>query len=105
NKARELVKVLDNVPKNVDVRVGFGQVRAFAHGGIHDPGMVAAQHGLITDRPMVLFGERQTGLEAFIPRDGISRSRALMLGAEAMRWHGASVVPWEQSAPSVTVAP
>lgn len=107
NKARELVKVLDNVPKNVHIRVGMGQVVAFARGGIHDPasGVVHAQHGLITDRPTVLFGERGTGMEAFIPRDGISRSRALMLGAEAMRWHGAAVVPWEQQAPAVTVAP
>lgn len=106
NKARELVRVLNNVPDNVKISVRGPERVAFAKGGIYEPatGMVAAQHGLITDRPMVLFGERGTGAEAFIPRDGISRQRGLGLLDVAARWHGAAVVPWEQMATKVSLA-
>lgn len=55
-------------------------------------GLVAAQSGLITSSPMVLFGERETGMEAFIPRDGISHTRGLALADTAARWHGGRVV-------------
>lgn len=64
-----------------------GRLVAQRHGGI-----VAAQRGLITSSPTVLFGERGTGQEAFIPRDGIPAQRGLALADAAARWHGGKVV-------------
>lgn len=67
--------------------IGAGSGVFERHGGI-----VAAQQGLITRSPTVLFGERGTGMEAFIPRDGISADRGLTLADTAARWHGGRVV-------------
>lgn len=72
---------------HVDVIRAGGEVVFQRHGGI-----VAAQRGLITSSPTVLFGERGTGQEAFIPRDGIPAQRGLALADAAARWHGGKVV-------------
>jgi len=69
-------------------KVGPGQYVAQDKGGI-----VKAQTGLITSKPTVLFGERQTGMEAFVPKLGISRQRAASLLGTAAGWHGMDVVP------------
>jgi hypothetical protein len=56
-------------------------------------GIVAAATGLITSSPTVVFGERRTVREAFIPMRGISDSRGLQLADQAASWHGGMVVP------------
>jgi hypothetical protein len=61
---------------------------AFAHGGI-----LQAAQGMIVDSPTVLFGERGTGHEVYIPEKGISDSRGLGLADAAARMHGGRVVP------------
>lgn len=72
----------------------------FREGGIH-----YAQTGLLNmsrraqmfpgGKTMFGFAEPGTGGEAFVARNA-PRQRSLAIGAQAMRWHGASVVPWEQ---------
>jgi hypothetical protein len=59
---------------------------AFAHGGI-----LQAAQGMIVDSPTVLFGERRTGHEVYIPEKGISDSRGLALADAAARMHGGRV--------------
>jgi hypothetical protein len=59
---------------------------AFAHGGI-----LQAAQGMIVDSPTVLFGERGTGHEVYIPEKGISDSRGLALADAAARMHGGRV--------------
>jgi hypothetical protein len=59
---------------------------AFAHGGI-----LKAAQGMIVDSPTVLFGERGTGHEVYIPEKGISDSRGLALADAAARMHGGRV--------------
>lgn len=49
----------------------------------------------VTTSPTVLYGERQTGGEAFIPRRGISRGRGLGILSTAASWYGASVTPMQ----------
>lgn len=56
-------------------------------------GYVAAATGMITSSPTVLFGERGTGREAYIPKLGISDSWGLELADTAAGWHGGMVVP------------
>jgi hypothetical protein len=74
---------------------GFGSI-AQRHGGL-----VAAQRGRlvpahVASSPTVLYGERGTGVEAFIPRDGISAERGLAIADVAAGWHGGRVVaPWQ----------
>lgn len=56
-------------------------------------GIIAAAQGMIAKSPTVLFGERSTGMEAFIPQKGISDSQGLAYADTAARWHGGRVVP------------
>jgi TP901 family phage tail tape measure protein len=62
--------------------------------------VIAAQDGFswdqasIVDRPTMLFGERETGGEAYVPRHG-NRARSLGILEQAAQWHGADVVPNE----------
>lgn len=75
-------------------------------GGIHK-----AQHGLLstsrmfgrTNRALFAFAEPETGGEAFIARNA-PRERSLAIGAEAMRWHRAVVVPMERAATTMAAA-
>lgn len=58
-------------------------------------GVVAAQRGRvvpahITDSPTVLYGERATGREAFVPMHG-DRNRSLQILREAASWYGMTV--------------
>lgn len=63
-----------------------------AKGGILAAAMGRLDAGIV-NQPTVLFGERQTGGEAFIPRQGISQNRAMSILGEAASWHGAQVIP------------
>jgi TP901 family phage tail tape measure protein len=62
-------------------------------------GVVPAQGGLIqagmVNQPTVLFGERATGGEAFIPRRG-NVNRALQILNEAASWYGQEMRPSSQ---------
>lgn len=77
--------------------LGASQKLAFAEGGV-----VAAAQGLITSSPTVLFGERGTVEEAYIPRAGISDARGLALADTAASWHGGRVVPAARAGGGVT---
>lgn len=109
---RDLVNSPSTVDKSVNVhwqvdprpRLLAGQHALFREGGID-----YAQQGLINltgqartfpERAMPTYGfaERGTGGEAFIARNA-PRGRSLAIGAEAMRWHGARVVPNEAVRP------
>lgn len=60
-------------------------------GGAGGAASVMAKGGVdahVVARPTVLYGERQTGGEAFIPRKGISRKRAASILSVAAGWHG-----------------
>jgi len=59
-----------------------------AKGGI----FAAATGAMIANSPTVLFGERQTGVEAFIPKLGISDAQGLAYANTAASWHGGHVV-------------
>jgi hypothetical protein len=85
---------------NLDVQLriasttGFG-LAAFsqlAKGGIH-AAATGRLDGAVVDSPTVLFGERSTVKEAFIPQEGISQGRAMSILGEAASWHGAQVIP------------
>lgn len=56
-------------------------------------GVIHAADGAIVGSPTVLFGERETGHEAYIPQKGISEARAMDLIGTAASWYGAGVVP------------
>jgi hypothetical protein len=79
----------------------FGQ----RYGGIVEAslaqgGIVQAALGTIVRSPTVLFGERGTGQEAYIPQRGIPRNRALDLLNTAAGWYGAAVAPGVPTHPS-----
>jgi hypothetical protein len=82
--------------RSVDAAVSEMQNRLTALGVpvIIAPGRFAvarAQGGVdanIVTRPTVLYGERQTGAEAFIPQKGISKQRAVDILGEAAHWYG-----------------
>jgi len=59
-----------------------------AKGGI----FAAATGAMIANSPTVLFGERQTGVEAFIPKLGIPDAQGLAYANTAASWHGGHVV-------------
>jgi len=64
-----------------------------AKGGILTGGVdYKAAQGLIVNSPTVLFGERQTGGEAYIPKRGISAQQGLAYANTAAGWHGGHVV-------------
>ena len=103
--AEQYADALNKIPKNITsavrvkfisdksqyhppTNVGVGVTIGYAKGGI-----AKAQQGLITSKPAVLFGERGTGQEAFIPKLGIGRQRAASLLGTAAGWHGMDVVP------------
>jgi TP901 family phage tail tape measure protein len=104
-KLDRLRRGIDTMPRDLDINVSLSQSGsapvlggrvAFAHGGV-----VAARSGRlvpahVATSPTVLFGERATGVEAFIPRDGISAERGLAIADVAAGWHGGRVVaPWQ----------
>lgn len=73
-------------------RIAGGPATFMARGGV-----VAAASGLVAQggvvgSPTVLFGERSTGTEVFVPERGISRERGLALASVAAGMHGGSVV-------------
>jgi TP901 family phage tail tape measure protein len=77
---------------NADAAVPFRGLTAERWGGV-----VKAQIGKlipahITRSPTVMYGERATGMEAYIPMYG-SRSRSLAIADTAARWHGGRVMP------------
>lgn len=89
------VRVVASGPASVSI--AGNKLLGYRHGGILDDPMVAAAGGLswqagITRRPTVLFGERETGGEAFIPKFG-SLNRSMRVLNEAADWYGADVVP------------
>lgn len=60
-----------------------------------DKGHARAKGGVdahVVTSPTVLYGERETGGEAFIPRRGIDRGRALGILRVAADWYGAKVL-------------
>lgn len=61
--------------------------------GLAKGGVVAAAKGMVVSSPTVIFGERQTGKEAYIPMRGIPAATGLELADTAARWHGGMVVP------------
>jgi TP901 family phage tail tape measure protein len=73
---------------------GFGMAAfsQLAKGGIH-AAATGRLDGAVVDSPTVLFGERSTVKEAFIPQEGISQGRAMSILGEAASWHGAQVIP------------
>lgn len=73
-------------------QAGGARVIARRHGGI-----VAAEKGMIARSPTVLFGERSTGEEAYIPKRGIAEPRAAALLNTAASWHGMGV--YDRSGP------
>jgi ABC-type transporter Mla subunit MlaD len=80
----------------VIVNTETGETRKTVHAGPRfeeKGGVVAAATGLITSSPTIMFGERRTVKEAFIPMRGVSDSRGLQLADEAASWHGGMVVP------------
>lgn len=60
-------------------------------------GFVAAAHGMIVDSPTVLFGERGTKRETYVPWAGISSQRAYELMAPTARNFGLQVTDPRQS--------
>jgi len=85
---------------NLDVQLRIASTTGFglaAFSQLEKGGVVHAAAGRldagIVNQPTVLFGERQTGEEAFIPKQGISQSRAMSILGEAASWHGAQVIP------------
>ena len=56
-----------------------------------------AEGGMIATGPTVLFGERQTKRELYLPQEGISQNRAAELLSIGAGWHGMKVAP--QAAP------
>jgi hypothetical protein len=60
--------------------------------GLAEGGIVAAEKGMIATSPTILFGERKTGREVYIPEKGISDQRGLMLANTAANMHGGRVV-------------
>lgn len=76
--------------RNVPIGDGIGGRRwggidyAMARGGA-----LEAHH---VTSPTVLYGERETGGEAFIPMRG-DRERSISIGRRAMEWYGMDVVP------------
>lgn len=69
-----------------------GGFHAFATGGVRPLGV-----GGITRTPIVAFGEPETGGEAFIPRLGITSTRAKKILDVAAAWHGMTVTPVARS--------
>lgn len=79
-----------------DAAAAIASGKRYRWGGIHQ-----AQSGLtweagIVRDPTILFGERATGGEAFIPRLG-SYPRSMSILAQAAKWYGAEVVPRGQA--------
>jgi hypothetical protein len=56
------------------------------------------------DSPTVLYGERETGGEAFVPRHG-DRGRSMQILEKAAGWYGADVVPRGQSRAAMAAQP
>jgi len=118
-EAEKYAAALGSIPtsKTTTVRVKFlsdtsnyhpptlapGQYAAMAAGGI-----TRAARGLTsggwTDKPMILFGERQTGRELFLPERGISKSRAASLLAAGAQMHGLTTSSGYNSMPPARTA-
>jgi hypothetical protein len=70
-----------------DVLTGRAPGQGFV---LHAKGGVDAH---IVSSPTVLYGERSTKREAFVPQEGISAAQARPILQEAAGWHGMAVVP------------
>lgn len=57
----------------------------------------------VVHQPTVLYGERETGGEAFVPKRGISQDRAASILGTAAGWHGLQVVPMARGGTLVTI--
>lgn len=108
-KLDELRRGIDNIDRDIDINVSLSQSGAapvlggsvaFRHGGI-----LAAQSGRlvpahITGSPTVMYGERATGREAYVPMHG-DPARSLTILAEAASWYGMAMTrPMPHSAPA-----
>jgi hypothetical protein len=71
-----------------------GTVTAMAAGGVYPA----------SNPPLIKFAEPETGGELFVPRKGISRSRAQGLLAEGAAWYGMSVTPMASGGSLVAAA-
>lgn len=78
------------------------QSLAMSHGGIVRAATGRLDAGVVSS-PTVLFGERSTGGEAYVPRRG-NPSRSMAILGQAAGWYGADVVPrtWASGAGSST---
>lgn len=90
------INIVSNYTDNTgSLPVVRGQIVGYQHGGVipyQRGGVLQAARGLVAHGPTILFGERETGDEALIPRLGVDRPRARSLIREAAGWHGFDVV-------------
>lgn len=92
---------LDRVPGSKTITI---RTRAEIPAGMSVRQLMEARGGTVTpmaaggiypasNPPLIKFAEPETGGELFVPRKGISRSRARGLLAEGAAWYGMSVTP------------
>lgn len=117
--AEKLRKYLRNIPDetiNLALRVtgsknasaaaaAIRKQYASAHGNVINTqtGLVEMAAGGIATSPTVLFGERETGREMYLPQRGISEERAMSLLQTGASWYGARVVQQSAAPAPVTV--
>lgn len=81
------IRTRAEIPAGLSVRqlmqARGGTVTPMAAGGVYPP----------SNPPLIKFAEPQTGGELFVPRKGISRSRARSLLAEGAGWYGMGITP------------
>jgi TP901 family phage tail tape measure protein len=114
DEVRRLAEELFRLPEHRTVTVTTrytlqgDPVRPYG-GGVfeREGGIVHAATGrlqpTIVDSPTVIFGERETEQEAYVPKRG-DHSRALAILSEAAGWHGAQVVPRGQMSVATAAA-
>lgn len=73
--------------RSVTYNLATGQ----SHVEAHKMNALGAIEPHIANQPTILYGERSTGGEAFIPRQGISEHRAMGILGTAASWYGAQV--------------
>lgn len=61
-------------------------------GGIHETARWGRIPAHVTEDPTILYGERETGGEAMIPRLG-NKAKSMSILGQAANWYGAQVVP------------
>lgn len=112
----DFIRAVENIPDGRTVTITTRHVNQFltqefgaqASTAERWGGIVAAQHGAlipahVTTSPTVLYGERATRKEAFVPMQGDPR-RSVPILSEAAGWYGMQVVPAGALAPMQVTA-